>query len=169
MLFWQWLNTSHDKGHDDRNRRRPGTTLKLVVKNVRLPDCDDLKTTWNVICEKGIVSAMTPYTDHDQLPNSTPSSEIQYDELDAQGSLLLPSLCHSHIHLDKCFILDRCGDLETGYIPHFQEFSLFFFFYCVCVRKGLHPTLFFLFFSQRFRRSNESDWNCESCFPIREG
>ncbi|KAJ7600510.1 hypothetical protein C8J56DRAFT_910446, partial [Mycena floridula] len=34
-------------------------------------------------------------------------------EIDAQGGLLLPSLCHSHIHLDKCFILDRC-ELVTG-------------------------------------------------------
>lgn len=24
-------------------------------------------------------------------------------------------LCHSHIHLDKCFILDRCGDLIKGW------------------------------------------------------
>ncbi|KAE9404069.1 Metallo-dependent hydrolase [Gymnopus androsaceus JB14] len=26
----------------------------------------------------------------------------------------IASLCHSHIHLDKCFILERCGDLISG-------------------------------------------------------
>ncbi|THV05297.1 Metallo-dependent hydrolase [Dendrothele bispora CBS 962.96] len=112
--FWQQLNTSHDRGHDDHHRRRSGAALKLAVKNVRLPDCNDPKITWNVICEKGTVSAVTPYTDQVQPNSTTRSSGIQYDELDAQGSLLLPSLCHSHIHLDKCFILDKCGDLETG-------------------------------------------------------
>ncbi|KAF7346275.1 Cytosine deaminase [Mycena sanguinolenta] len=34
-------------------------------------------------------------------------------DIDAKGGLVLPSLCHSHIHLDKCFILDRCK-LATG-------------------------------------------------------
>ncbi|KAJ7644110.1 hypothetical protein FB45DRAFT_824055 [Roridomyces roridus] len=33
--------------------------------------------------------------------------------LDAKGGLVLPSLSHSHIHLDKCFVLDRCS-LVTG-------------------------------------------------------
>ncbi|KAI0720495.1 Metallo-dependent hydrolase [Cerioporus squamosus] len=40
-------------------------------------------------------------------------------ELDAQGrGILLPALCHAHIHLDKCFLLDQCDELVTG---HFSE------------------------------------------------
>lgn len=27
------------------------------------------------------------------------------------------SLCHAHIHLDKCFLLDQCDELVTGCVP----------------------------------------------------
>lgn len=40
------------------------------------------------------------------------------DSIDAQGSLVIPGLVHSHIHLDKCFLLDRCqikkGDFDEA-------------------------------------------------------
>ena len=36
------------------------------------------------------------------------------EAIDARGSLALPgALCHPHIHLDKCYLLDRCT-LSTG-------------------------------------------------------
>ena len=36
--------------------------------------------------------------------------------LNAHGSLLLPGgLVHPHLHLDKCFLLDRCT-LKTGFV-----------------------------------------------------
>lgn len=37
------------------------------------------------------------------------------EELDAKGNLLLPGgLVHPHVHLDKCYLLDRCH-VEDGY------------------------------------------------------
>ncbi|KAJ3989773.1 hypothetical protein F5890DRAFT_1549326 [Lentinula detonsa] len=61
---------------------------------------------WSVECHKGKVVNVTSYIKEE--PSSTKC------ELDAGGGVLLPSLCHSHIHLDKCFILDRC-ELISGY------------------------------------------------------
>jgi len=95
-VFWQWLHPK--SGHS----RYPA----LSIKNVRLPNYDP-ETTWTVICDNGAVSAVIPYN-----PDST---SLRY-ELDAEGSILVPSLCHSHIHLDKCFLLDKCEDLKTGYL-----------------------------------------------------
>ncbi|KAF7314243.1 hypothetical protein MKEN_00896800 [Mycena kentingensis (nom. inval.)] len=51
-------------------------------------------------CTNGRISAVLP-------ADSGPA------DIDAEGGLLIPSFCHAHIHLDKCFILDRCK-LETG-------------------------------------------------------
>ncbi|KAJ7069820.1 Metallo-dependent hydrolase [Mycena amicta] len=41
-----------------------------------------------------------------------PLQEIDDADVKADG-IVLPSLCHSHLHLDKCSILDRCN-LITG-------------------------------------------------------
>ncbi|KAF5369526.1 hypothetical protein D9758_002660 [Tetrapyrgos nigripes] len=80
----------------------------LLIKNVRLPDSDP-EATWNVVCDNGVVSAV------EQLESSVlASSPRGCNEIDARGGIMIPSLCHSHIHLDKCFILDRCGDLQMG-------------------------------------------------------
>ena len=49
------------------------------------------------------------------VPHLTdPSSHISKRVLDAKNSLIAPSLCHAHIHLDKCFLLSdaKYADLE---------------------------------------------------------
>ncbi|KAJ7175821.1 hypothetical protein C8R46DRAFT_1079631 [Mycena filopes] len=74
--------------------------MSLIVKNVRLAQSTDL---WTIQCAAGRVKHIHAFDPDDPAPA----------EIDGKGSLLLPSLCHSHIHLDKCFILDRC-DLVTG-------------------------------------------------------
>ncbi|KIJ51873.1 hypothetical protein M422DRAFT_58789 [Sphaerobolus stellatus SS14] len=38
----------------------------------------------------------------------------EFHVLDGRGGILVPSLCHSHIHLDKCNILGQCDELVTG-------------------------------------------------------
>ncbi|KAI0313051.1 hypothetical protein OF83DRAFT_590059 [Amylostereum chailletii] len=38
-----------------------------------------------------------------------------HPEINAKGKgILLPALCHSHIHIDKCFLLDQCLPLQSG-------------------------------------------------------
>ncbi|KZF25260.1 cytosine deaminase protein-like protein [Xylona heveae TC161] len=49
------------------------------------------------------------------VPHNFSAPRLQHPQiLDAQGQLLAPSLCHPHIHLDKCFLLgdSKYSDLE---------------------------------------------------------
>ncbi|KAI0648013.1 Metallo-dependent hydrolase [Trametes meyenii] len=110
---------------------------RLLIRNVHLPfDSDDptlADPLYNVSCVGGRVDRVELATanGHSQgSRHSTPPHHPEYHgqtrdrqgahaELDAQGrGILLPALCHAHIHLDKCFLLDQCDELVTG---HFAE------------------------------------------------
>lgn len=56
------------------------------------------KGRWNVCCQSGVISSLSESIET--------SEEI--------GQFLSPSLCHPHIHLDKCFLLShpKYADLE---------------------------------------------------------
>ncbi|KAJ3828766.1 hypothetical protein F5880DRAFT_1692230 [Lentinula raphanica] len=75
----------------------------LLITDVHLAYSDRTleDKLWSVECHEGKVTNVFPYGERGR---SSPKNE-----LDARGGFLLPSLCHSHIHLDKCFILDRCN------------------------------------------------------------
>ncbi|GLB38429.1 putative metallo-dependent hydrolase [Lyophyllum shimeji] len=78
----------------------------LTVINARLSHADkDLASKlWRVECRHGRVHTVSLQGDAEEASPAKDSNQV-----DANGSLMLPSLCHSHIHLDKCFILDRCN------------------------------------------------------------
>ncbi|EGN98075.1 hypothetical protein SERLA73DRAFT_182935 [Serpula lacrymans var. lacrymans S7.3] len=82
-----------------------------VVTNVHLAhsDPESSKQLWNVICQQGRVHRISPAEN-----GWEGSKEWLGDVIDGRGGVLLPSLCHSHIHLDKCFILDQCDQLASG-------------------------------------------------------
>ncbi|KAJ6508843.1 hypothetical protein C8R45DRAFT_815074 [Mycena sanguinolenta] len=83
-----------------------GASSKLVITNARLAHPDPARNDlWRIECSAGRVSSIQRCLGED-------SNGVRAD-IDAKGGLILPSLCHSHIHLDKCFILDRCN-LVTG-------------------------------------------------------
>ena len=52
---------------------------------------------WDVYINDGKIYEIVVHENDDQRKSS--------NSFDAGGRLLLPSLCHAHIHLDKCFIL----------------------------------------------------------------
>jgi hypothetical protein len=62
-------------------------------------------TRWDVYCKDGVVKRMTPHVPKDPESDS---------EKDSQPDFLCASLCHPHIHLDKCFLLShpKYADLE---------------------------------------------------------
>lgn len=62
------------------------------------------------IANNGKISDIKP---HDPT-NSASASASDEDTLDAKGSLIGPSLCHAHVHIDKCFLLNdpKYADLE---------------------------------------------------------
>ncbi|KAI0029168.1 hypothetical protein K488DRAFT_80320 [Vararia minispora EC-137] len=94
----------------------------LVIRNVHLafPDPIDERKVWDVHCRNGKITRILPA--HPRVHSFVGSLLDRFlnyaSVIDAESrGLLLPALCHSHIHLDKCFLLDRC-ELKTG---TFQE------------------------------------------------
>jgi cytosine/adenosine deaminase-related metal-dependent hydrolase len=94
------------------DERPPGTLSKIVA--VRIPDKPS-STLWDVSIADGKTSSVEAHDAHS-------SCEDTGLVLDGANRLLAPSLCHAHIHLDKCFLLQdpKYADLqiETG---DFQE------------------------------------------------
>ncbi|KAF2001918.1 cytosine deaminase protein-like protein [Amniculicola lignicola CBS 123094] len=84
----------------------PPTVIRKIV-GVQLPN-RPLETLWDLAIEDGKIATISS---HDEDPAS-------YDSLpgilEGCGRLVAPSLCHAHIHLDKCFLLqnDKYSDLQ---------------------------------------------------------
>ncbi|KAL9598911.1 MAG: hypothetical protein Q9219_004176 [cf. Caloplaca sp. 3 TL-2023] len=55
---------------------------------------------WNISIEGGSVSSITAYDPESALQQNTNPQVI-----DGRNCFLVPSLCHPHVHLDKCFLL----------------------------------------------------------------
>ncbi|KAI8969640.1 Metallo-dependent hydrolase [Trametes punicea] len=128
--------SAHSSGSAHRSLASPISPVpadypRLVIRNVHLPfDSDDptlADPLYNVYCVGGRVDRVelaTPNGNGHGSRHSTPPHHPEYQpkdrqgthaELDAQGrGILLPALCHAHIHLDKCFLLDQCDELVTG-------------------------------------------------------
>ncbi|KAF1989531.1 cytosine deaminase protein-like protein [Aulographum hederae CBS 113979] len=86
------------------HRESLDTQLQIITR-AKLPNRPSSEL-WDVSVSDGKIASISP---HEPL---TPVSATRL--LDAKGSLLCPSLCHAHIHLDKCFLLQdpKFADLE---------------------------------------------------------
>ncbi|PPR07781.1 hypothetical protein CVT26_014966 [Gymnopilus dilepis] len=95
----------------------------IVITNVRLPYVEEAlaATTWIVECRGGRILRISPQEDARSTVSSKLEDSSRCRMLDAEGGIMLPSFCHSHIHLDKCFILDQCGELVRGDFPEAME------------------------------------------------
>ncbi|KAK0127763.1 hypothetical protein ONS96_007275 [Cadophora gregata f. sp. sojae] len=77
-----------------------GAGSELAFKGVYVAGKPEY-TRWDICCKKGIIESLDEH-----VPDSSGSSnDVQF---------LCPSLCHPHIHLDKCFLLShpKYADLE---------------------------------------------------------
>ncbi|KAJ8472589.1 hypothetical protein ONZ45_g16603 [Pleurotus djamor] len=96
----------------DNQGLNAGTSRKpnLVITNVRLPHSDPVKAKrlWKVECRGGRVSKVSDMQDGFKVTSE------RYYCFDCKGAFMLPALCHPHIHLDKCFIMSKCGHLDKG-------------------------------------------------------
>ncbi|KAF2130454.1 cytosine deaminase protein-like protein [Dothidotthia symphoricarpi CBS 119687] len=74
------------------------------ITGVRLPN-EPSSTLWDITIENGRVSAVET---HDS------NGSRRDDTMDGANRLIAPSLCHAHIHLDKCFLLQdpKFSDLQ---------------------------------------------------------
>ncbi|CAK5262820.1 unnamed protein product [Mycena citricolor] len=81
-------------------------TGSLTIVNARIPDPGSsvpgaLRT---IECKSGLICWIDEQDGFVQVDAQAGAGQV-----DAKGGLVIPSLCHSHIHLDKCYILDRCN------------------------------------------------------------
>ncbi|KAF9236489.1 hypothetical protein BU15DRAFT_89107 [Melanogaster broomeanus] len=88
---------------------------RTLITNVHLAQADahGAKQLWDINCLNGRVLSIAPSDTEGKLPAATDNCSV----IEGGGGVLLPSLCHAHIHLDKCFILEQCGPLLTGSLP----------------------------------------------------
>lgn len=104
------------------SRHHNGTTngagSELVFKGVYVAGKPE-NTRWDVGCKKGIIDSLEEHVSD----SSESNNDVQF---------LCPSLCHPHIHLDKCFLLShpKYADLEIekGDFPEAMRLTSRFFF-----------------------------------------
>jgi cytosine/adenosine deaminase-related metal-dependent hydrolase len=89
---------------DEMHSQPRGIVLKKIA-GVRIPNKPP-SSQWDITIEDGKIASIHPHdsTSVDQGP----------DVLAGNNRLIAPSLCHAHIHLDKCFLLQdpKFGDLQ---------------------------------------------------------
>ncbi|KAI0953142.1 hypothetical protein AcW1_007440 [Taiwanofungus camphoratus] len=92
----------------------------MRIRNVHLPfDSNNSKATnglYDIVCVDGRVQSIALSPNERGLQEvASPEKGHHIADLDAEGKgILLPALCHGHIHLDKCFLLEKCDELITG-------------------------------------------------------
>ncbi|KAL8693796.1 MAG: hypothetical protein Q9218_001444 [Villophora microphyllina] len=69
------------------------------IRGVRLPKRDP-ESRWDIVIEDGTIASIAPHDTQSLFPDT--ASEIS----NAHDCFLAPSLCHPHVHLDKCFLLN---------------------------------------------------------------
>ena len=79
-----------------------------TLEGVRLPKRDP-NALWDVNISGGKISSVVCHNHSVEKPPTSPTT------LYVKGQLLAPSLCHPHIHLDKCFLLfdPKFADLQV--------------------------------------------------------
>ena len=80
-----------------------------LISNVLCPAIgSEDGTAYDVTIEKGAIASVTPHTTQQLSTSHLPGV------IDGQCGLLAPSLCHAHVHLDKCFLLQdpKYSDLQ---------------------------------------------------------
>ncbi|KAL5519955.1 hypothetical protein ACEPAG_1615 [Sanghuangporus baumii] len=88
--------------------------MSLNIRNVRLAHTDqDLITKlYTIHCQGRKVLKIEPQEEFSWHDEWVRDGDADY--VNGRGGLLIPSLCHSHIHIDKCFILDKGAPLVLG-------------------------------------------------------
>ncbi|KAF2449556.1 cytosine deaminase protein-like protein [Karstenula rhodostoma CBS 690.94] len=91
------------------------------VAAVRLPGKPS-SSLWDVSIKEGRISSIDQHDASNSRVHNEDAEAVRNGTLDGSNRLLAPSLCHAHVHLDKCFLLQdpKYSDLqiESG---DFQE------------------------------------------------
>lgn len=85
----------------------------LLIKNARLLE---RAGRWNILIVDGIIVKIG---DADVYDPSVIAKECNV--LDASSKLVLPGFVDSHVHLDKCYLLDRCQAIRGDFSEAMSE------------------------------------------------
>ncbi|KAL8806664.1 MAG: hypothetical protein Q9182_001192 [Xanthomendoza sp. 2 TL-2023] len=89
---------AQDVGNTESGEVRFSRQKVNQILNVKLPGGDADKT-WDITIEDDTIASIDPHRPESLISSLDPSI------LDGHNAFLCPSLCHPHIHLDKCFLL----------------------------------------------------------------
>lgn len=83
----------------------PTTPLKKITR-VRIPGKEHSQL-WDITIKEGRIASVEPH-------NQSALAADKIGILDGVNRLIAPSLCHAHVHLDKCFLLQdpKYADLQ---------------------------------------------------------
>lgn len=89
-----------------RSDNREANGILERISGVRIPN-QPISTLWDISVQDGKIASVDP---HDEKAAEVPSPVV----LAGENRLIAPSLCHAHIHLDKCFLLQdsKYSDLQ---------------------------------------------------------
>jgi cytosine/adenosine deaminase-related metal-dependent hydrolase len=87
------------------------------IINCRLPQSESSTVAlWDITIKDGTVASIDAHVSNKK--EETDASDL----INADGRLLAPSLCHAHIHLDKCFLLQDLKYADLAVVNgDFQE------------------------------------------------
>ena len=91
---------------------KSSSSTGLIIKQTRMLDKDGL---WDIsISPCGRVSKIEQAASSPSILESNLSNN-QLEVIDASGKFTLPGLVDGHIHLDKCYLLDRCSAVKGDF------------------------------------------------------
>ncbi|KAF9741524.1 hypothetical protein PMIN01_01063 [Paraphaeosphaeria minitans] len=83
------------------------------IAGVRLPGKPP-SSLWDVSIQEGRISSIDPHDGNKSGFRNVATETVHGSTFDGFDRLLAPSLCHAHVHLDKCFLLQdrKYSDLQ---------------------------------------------------------
>jgi len=89
----------------------------LIIKQANIIGKEGL---WDISCSaEGTISKIEAATQPAIVSSTIKSDDVV--ELDAAGRTILPGFVDAHIHLDKCYLLDRCCALKGDFPEALSE------------------------------------------------
>lgn len=92
-------------------------SVGMKIRNGRLMDREGFFDIITTPCGK--IASITPSVVNGLIESAL--SEVEYTELDANGKMVLPGFVDGHIHLDKCYLLNRCCAVKGDFPEALSE------------------------------------------------
>ena len=83
-----------------------GKNLPVAIRRAKLLNKTGL---WDIVCTPcGRIASISNSPDGTVFDGIEETKSNSYNNIDAAGALVIPGFVDAHVHLDKCYLLDRC-------------------------------------------------------------